>query len=75
MNNTEVPLMYTSKGNLPLSALEERVNWKFIKDREERVTEVNCVIEHWHAGACVRRQCNVYMTQGPEAVGSISNVG
>ena len=53
-------MIYTSKGNLPVSELEERVLWTDSTD------ETVCTIEHWHNGECVRRQPNVYVRKGVE---------
>ena len=59
------PLIYTSKGNLPIASLEERVIWT---DDENDVT---CSVEYSLDGECVRRQCNVYVKKGSSVLGKI----
>lgn len=52
------PLIYTSKGNLPLSSLVERVIW------EDGPDETICRIEHLLDGEIVRSQPNVFKRTG-----------
>lgn len=56
------PLIYTSLGNMPLSALREEVVWT---DNED---ETICAVEHWHGSECVRRQVNIYKRKGLETL-------
>jgi hypothetical protein len=62
----EVPLIYTSKGNLPVADLEEKVVWT------DNADETICAVEHWLSGECVRRQVNIMKRTGNHVLGSIS---
>lgn len=57
------PLIYTSKGNLPLAELEERVVWT------DNADETICAFEHWYQGERVRNQVNIYKRTGLEVLG------
>lgn len=75
MNAGTEPLIYTSLGNMPLSVLEERVSWNFVRGAAGEMAEATCTVEHWHKGACVKRACHVYMAKGPATEGIVGNVG
>ena len=59
------PLIFTTKGNLPLSSLEEKVVWT---DNEK---ETICAVEHWQDDECVRRQVNILLRKGVEVMGAV----
>lgn len=61
---TETPLIYTSKGNLPIESLTEKVVWT---DNDE---ETICAVEHWLDGECVRRQVNIMKRKGNSVLGT-----
>ena len=56
------PLIYTSRGNLPLACLEERVVWT------DNADETICASEHWLNGECVRRSVHIYKRTGLETL-------
>lgn len=62
------PLIYTSRGNLPLASLEERVVWT---DNDQ---ETICAVEHWIDGECVRRSPHIYIRQGLEVLGQLGDM-
>jgi hypothetical protein len=64
----ETPLIHTSKGNLPLDSLVEKVVWT---DNEE---ETICAIEHWLGEECVRRQVNIMKRKGNSVLGAIGQL-
>lgn len=56
MNDT--PMIYTSKGNLPLADLRSAVVWT---DNEN---ETICASESWLGDECVRREVHIYKRKG-----------
>jgi hypothetical protein len=64
----ETPLIHTSKGNLPLDSLIEKVVWT---DNEE---ETICAVEHWLGEECVRRQVNIMKRKGNSVLGAIGQL-
>ena len=61
----ETPLIYTSKGNLPIDSLQERVLWS---DNDE---ETVCAHEFWLDKECVKRSVHIYKRQGLNVVGQV----
>ena len=61
-----VPLIYTTKGNLPLLDLEQRVVWT------DNAAETICASELWDGDECVRREVHIYKRQGAT---TLSNAG
>jgi hypothetical protein len=64
--NNEVPLVYTSKGNLPASALAYDVRW------EETEEYVKCIETYTLADEVVRQSAHVLSRQ-PTSVGATIN--
>jgi hypothetical protein len=62
-NNNSEPLLYTSKGNLPVASLREAVVWTQNED------EIICAVEHWLDTECVRRQVNILKLRGENILG------
>ena len=62
---TEVPLIYTSKGNLPTTDLREAVVWT------DNADETICAVEHWLGDECVRRQVNIMKRTGNIVLGAV----
>ena len=62
---TEVPLIYTSKGNLPTTDLREAVVWT------DNADETICAGEHWLGDECVRRQVNIMKRTGNIVLGAV----
>jgi len=62
------PLMYTSRGNLPVSTLEEKVAWTDNPD------ETICAHEHWLDGECVKRSVHVFKRTGNEVLGQLGEM-
>lgn len=65
-DHDEVPLIFTSKGNLPIANLKQRVLWT---DNED---ETICAAEMWLGDECVRREVHIYKRKGLEVLGEIS---
>ena len=65
---TDTPLIYTSKGNLPIDVLEERVCW--VDNDEETI----CAHEHWLDDECVKRSVHIYKRQGLNVLGQIGEM-
>lgn len=61
----EVPLIYTSKGNLPVESLKERVVW--VDNAEETI----CAHEFWLEDECVKRSVHIYKRQGLSVLGQV----
>lgn len=61
----EIPLIWTSKGNLPVTDLEERVVWTDNPD------ETILAHEHWLGDECVKRSVHVYKRTGVETLSQI----
>jgi len=59
---SDVPMIYTSKGNLPLADLVEKVVW--VDNDEETV----CNHEHWLGEECVKRAVHIYKRKGLETL-------
>lgn len=62
---TETPLIYTAKGNLPVSDLEEKVVWT------DNADETICAHEHWQGDECVKRSVHIYKRTGAETLSQI----
>ena len=65
----EQPMIFTSKGNLPLVELREAVVWTDNPD------ETICAVEHWLGDECVRRQVNVFKRIGLETLAQAAVIG
>jgi len=65
MPQEDVPLIWTSKGNLPMASLKQEVVWT------DNVDETICASELWLDGECVRREVHVYKRQGLDVLASI----
>lgn len=63
------PLIYTSRGNLPVADLREAVVWT------QNENEIVCAVEHWLGDECVRRQVNVLKLQGESVLGQAAVMG
>jgi len=61
----ETPLIFTSKGNLPIESLTETVVWT------DNADETICAVEHWLDGECVRRQVNIMKRTGNSIMGAV----
>jgi len=64
----EQPLIYTTKGNLPISELDQRVVWT------DNADETICASELWLSDECVRREVHIYKRTGLSTLGSIGGV-
>ena len=86
---TEEPLIYTSKGNLPIKDLEYRHYWQdeqelaislsFDKDNNlipsvDKSGYLNFIEEYWLDDECVKRSVNVYQFKGLEMAGEQGNL-
>jgi len=73
---TEAPLIFTSKGNLPLSALEYRSGWSDENGKPAALKADPAAVvfweEHWHEGECVKRSAHALMREGSAATGDVS---
>jgi len=69
MPNHATPLIYTSRGNLPVADLREAVVWT------QNENEIICAVEHWLGDECVRRQVNVLKLQGESVLGQAAVMG
>lgn len=58
----DIPMIWTSKGNIPLDSLKEEVHWI---DNEEETT---CVNEWWLDGECVKRAVHIFKRKGLETL-------
>lgn len=56
------PLIYTTRGNLPVAQLEQRDVWTVNDD------EVILASESWFEGECVRRQVHIKKLRGESAL-------
>jgi len=65
---TVEPLIYTTKGNLPIAGLDQRVVWT---DGPE---ETVCASELWQGDECVRREVHIYKRTGLGVLGSIGGI-
>jgi hypothetical protein len=68
MMDSETPLIYTTRGNLPESDLTERTVW--IDGPDETILNV----EHWLDGECVKRAVHIYKRRGEGVVGNIGSL-
>ena len=70
------PLIHTSKGNLPLSALEYRSGWADENGAPAALKAAPAAVvfweEHWHQGELVKRSAHALMREGSAATGDIS---
>ncbi len=64
----EQPLIYTTKGNLAISELDQRVVWT------DNADETICASELWYGEECVRREVHVYKRTGLSTLGSIGGI-
>lgn len=62
------PLIYTVKGNLPISSLEQKVVWTVSEQ------EIICASELWDGDECVRREVHIYKQTGLETLGNIGAI-
>jgi hypothetical protein len=74
--NLDVPLVFTSKGNLPLSDLEYRSGWADENGAPAALKADPAAVvfweEHWHQGECVKRSAHALMREGSAATGDVS---
>lgn len=56
------PLIFTSKGNLPIALLREDCVWTVNED------EAICCVQHWLGDELVRNQVNVLKLKGESAL-------
>ena len=52
---TDLPMVWTSKGNLPIEDLEYRYQWDFPEN------EIVFVEEYWLGDECVKRSPHIYI--------------
>jgi len=64
----EQPLIYTTKGNLAISELDQRVVWT------DNADETICASELWQGDECVRREVHIYKRTGLSTLGSIGGI-
>lgn len=64
----EQPLIYTTKGNLPIAELDQRVVWT------DNADETICASELWKGDECVRREVHIYKRTGLSALCSIGGI-
>ena len=72
MNSTEsdiVPMIFTSKGNLPIASLEYRHQWTNTED------EISFVEEYLLDGEVVKRAVHLYLKRGVGAGAEAANIG
>lgn len=65
----EQPLIYTSKGNLPVADLRQAVAWT------DNADETICASEMWLGDECVRREVHVYKRTGLETLSQVAALG
>ena len=68
MTQADTPLVWTTRGNVPVAATEERVVWT------DNAEETICAHEHWMDGECVKRSVHIYKRKGLEVLGQIRNL-
>ena len=66
---SDEPLIYTSKGNLPIASLEYRHRWI---DSENETTFVE---EYWLGDECVKRSVHTMLKKGIEMDAVAANLG
>ncbi len=69
MSAVDTALIYTNRGNLPISDLREAVVWTQNDD------EIVCAVEHWLGEECVRRQVNILKLKGESVLGQAAVMG
>jgi len=62
------PMIYTTKGNLPIASLDQRVAWT------DNADETICASELWQGDECVRREVHIYKRTGLSTLGSIGGI-
>lgn len=67
------PLIYTSKGNLPIASLEYRHSWEF-RPSKETCEAIHFVEEYFLEGECVKRAAHVYVAKGLAAESAIGEM-
>jgi len=74
-----VPMIWTTKGNLPISELEYRSGWQDQTGKpavlRDNPTAVVFWEEHWHQGQMVRRSAHVIMRDGVDAFTETGQAG
>jgi hypothetical protein len=63
----QVPLIWTSKGNLPIASLEYRTEWQVTEDSYVFVEE------YWLDGECVKRSAHAFLPKGVLAEGAVGD--
>jgi hypothetical protein len=66
MANLQEPMIYTSKGNLPLASLETKAVWT------DNADETICASELWLGDECVRREVHIYKRTGLETMSQVA---
>lgn len=69
MADSETPLIYTSKGNLPIASLRQAVVWTINEN------EIICASELWDGEECVRREVHIQKLTGMESVTTAATLG
>jgi hypothetical protein len=64
----EIPLIFTSLGNVPIESLTEKVVWT------DNADETVCAVEHWLGEECVRRQVNIMKRTGNSVLGAVGKL-
>lgn len=59
------PMIYTTKGNLPLAGLRHATVWT------DNADETILASELWQGDECVRREVHVYKRRGMEVLGAL----
>ncbi len=67
--NDEIPLIWTSKGNLPIADLECKRSWSVNKD------EIVFVEEYFLGEECVKRGAHIHKLEGTPLSTAIANLG
>jgi len=62
---TDEPMIYTSKGNLPIASLRPAVQWTVNEN------EIILASELWQGEECVRREVHVKKLKGESALGAV----
>ena len=68
MPEKDIPLIYTTKGNLPVADLEHRIEW--------RVTPENIIFieSYLLAGELVKQSSHVHILVGAAAIGDAADI-
>ena len=64
----EVPLIWTTEGNLPLADLKQTVVWT------ENEGETICASEYWLGEKCVRREVHILKRKGLAIAGAVGEI-